>query len=46
MLRIGPDIEPGVPWTVSVAPDRVHVGAEVRELQESDFFLRALGRAV
>ena len=46
MLRIGPDIEPGVPWTVSVAPDGYTLALKSGNFGSPDFFLRALGRTV
>ena len=44
MLRIGPDIESGVPWTVSVAPEGYTLALKSGNFGSPDFFLKALGR--
>ena len=41
-LRIGPEIEPGVPWTVSTAPAGLVLALKSGNFGRPDFFLRAL----
>jgi 3-dehydrotetronate 4-kinase len=44
MLRIGPDVESGVPWTVSIAPEGYTLALKSGNFGSPDFFLKALGR--
>ncbi len=41
-LRIGPEIEPGVPWTVSTSPDGLLLALKSGNFGRPDFFRRAL----
>ena len=40
-LRIGPEIDPGVPWTLQPRRSRPAPGAEVGQFRRRDFFLKA-----
>ncbi len=41
-LKIGPEIEPGVPWTVSTSPDGLVLALKSGNFGQPDFFIRAL----
>ncbi|MDJ0885219.1 MAG: four-carbon acid sugar kinase family protein [Desulfobacterales bacterium] len=41
-LRIGPEIEPGVPWTVSAVPAGLVLALKSGNFGRPDFFLRAM----
>jgi uncharacterized protein YgbK (DUF1537 family) len=43
-LRIGPEIDPGVPWTLHLGDPPVHVALKSGSLGSRAFFLRALER--
>jgi uncharacterized protein YgbK (DUF1537 family) len=40
-LRIGPEIDPGVPWTMSLGEPRLHVALKSGNFGSADFFLKA-----
>ncbi len=42
-LEIGPDIEPGVPWTKSLSEPRVSLALKSGNFGQVDFFHRAFG---
>jgi uncharacterized protein YgbK (DUF1537 family) len=44
-LRIGPQIEPGVPWTVTVGPQPFALALKSGNFGSEDFFARALAMA-
>ncbi|MGP6157481.1 MAG: 3-oxo-tetronate kinase [Vulcanimicrobiaceae bacterium] len=44
-LRIGPQIEPGVPWTVTVGPQPLALALKSGNFGSDDFFARALASA-
>jgi len=41
-LRIGPEIDPGVPWTMSLGEPRLHLALKSGNFGARDFFLKAL----
>jgi uncharacterized protein YgbK (DUF1537 family) len=41
-LRIGPEIDPGVPWTMSIDEERVALALKSGNFGTDDFFLKAL----
>jgi len=41
-LRIGPEIDPGVPWTLHLGEPAVHVAFKSGNFGSEDFFLKAL----
>ena len=41
-LRIGPEIDPGVPWTVSIGEERLALALKSGNFGTDDFFLKAL----
>jgi uncharacterized protein YgbK (DUF1537 family) len=42
-LRIGPEIEPGVPWTVSLGPEPLALAFKSGNFGTEAFFAKALG---
>ena len=44
-IRIGPQIDPGVPWTVSLGEPAVALALKSGNFGGEDFFLKALGQA-
>lgn len=42
-LRIGPQIDPGVPWTTSIGPDPMALALKSGNFGGDDFFEKALG---
>ena len=40
-LRIGAEIDPGVPWTMSVGEPRLHLALKSGNFGAPDFFIRA-----
>ena len=40
-LRIGPEIDPGVPWTFSVDPPGLELALKSGNFGADDFFLKA-----
>ena len=42
-LRIGPEIEPGVPWTISMEPEELCLAFKSGNFGAEDFFAKALG---
>ena len=44
LLRVGPDIEPGVPWTLHLGEPTVHLAVKPGSSGSEDFFLEALRR--
>lgn len=43
-LRIGPQIDPGVPWTTSLEKDPIALALKSGNFGSHDFFLKAFGR--
>ena len=41
-LRFGPEIDPGVPWTLHLGDPPVHVAFKSGNFGSEDFFLKAL----
>ena len=42
-LRIGPQIDPGVPWTMSVGNPRIALALKSGNFGSEDFFTKAFG---
>ena len=45
IVAIGPTIDPGVPWTMSLGEPRVALALKSGNFGGEDFFARALGMA-